>query len=156
MFGSKKIKKFMETYNIPQGATLVNYFGGCFGNRQCLVFLRVNATEIHLCEYNLKSKPFFACISKDNLIAFTQIGEYSSNSIVSGGGVSLGGAAVGAVLFGPVGAVVGGRKKVKTQVQATDTRKTVIKYRADGSEKSFVLSGSAYDMLCCNFIEKKI
>jgi hypothetical protein len=156
MFGNK-IEKFMETYKIPKGTMLINYLGGCFGTQQCLAFFRVDGKGINLCEYNLKkSNPFNEHITKDSLIAFSQTGDYSTNSIVSGGGVSLGGAAVGAALLGPVGAVIGGRKKVKTQIRTTDTRKTIIKYKSNDEEKSIILSSSAYDLLCCNFIEKKI
>jgi hypothetical protein len=156
MFGNK-IENFMETYKIPRGTMLIKYLGGCFGNQQCLVFFGAESNGINLCEYDLKKdKPFFKHIPKDDIIAFSQMGSYSTNSIVSGGGVSLGGAAVGAVFLGPVGAVIGSHKKVKTQVQTTGMRKTIIKYKSGNEEKSFILDSSAYDILCYNFIEKKI
>lgn len=150
------VKNFMASYNIPQGTPMINYLGGCFGNRNCYVFFKVSPTGIYLCEYNTKIKPFFKYIPKENLIAFSQIGDHYTNSIVSGGGVSLGGAAVGAAFFGPVGAIVGSHKKVKTKTINVDTRKTILKFRENGIENSLILSSSAYDILCCNFIEKKI
>ena len=64
---------------------------------------------------------------------------YTENKISGGGGgaSTLGGAVVGGVLFGPVGAVIGSRKKVDSvtsKLLVHDTRETILKYTKQGSE----------------------
>lgn len=98
-------------------------------------------------------------VNKNDIISFNTIGNYSesqriSGGKVSGGGVSLGGAIAGGAIAGPVGAIIGGRKKVKsqpirTETVVTDTRKVVLNFMDNGSNKEqMVLDYCIYKQLC--------
>lgn len=63
----------------------------------------------------------------DNLeIEVNSSGNVYSETTVSGGGTSVTGAVVGGVVAGPLGAVVGGRKGVKSKSEVQDERKLFI------------------------------
>ena len=56
-------------------------------------------------------------------------GEVENITNISGGGISYGKAIIGAALFGPVGAIVGSRKKIQTSHEKIDTREIELKYQ---------------------------
>lgn len=101
------------------------------------------------------TQPYLLSIPKENVIAFMMTGDRTVQSKVSGGGVSLGGAVVGAAIAGPVGAIIGGRKKVKTETQTFDTRRLMLKFRENG-EITIQLGPQPYNDLCMLCMEKQI
>ena len=67
-------------------------------------------------------------IALKDIVYFTEKGEIIKNSSVSGGGSSLGGAIVGGVLAGGLGAIIGSRKKINSEVVTTDNREVYLVY----------------------------
>jgi hypothetical protein len=63
-----------------------------------------------------------------DIVYFTEKGEIIQNTSVSGGGSSLGGAIVGGVLAGGLGAIIGSRKKINSEVVTTDNREVYLVY----------------------------
>jgi hypothetical protein len=63
-----------------------------------------------------------------DIVYFTEKGEIIQNTSVSGGGSSLGGAIVGGVLAGGLGAIIGSRKKINSEVVTTDNREVFLVY----------------------------
>jgi hypothetical protein len=63
-----------------------------------------------------------------DIVYFTEKGEVIQNTSVSGGGSSLGGAIVGGVLAGGLGAIIGSRKKINSEVVTTDNREVYLVY----------------------------
>lgn len=68
-------------------------------------------------------------IKINNIRYFGITGDVENITNVSGGGTSYGKAVIGAALFGPVGAIVGSRKKIQTSHEKIDTREVELKYQ---------------------------
>ena len=67
-----------------------------------------------------------------------------------GGGYSVGGAIVGALIAGETGAIIGSRKEaepVKTETVVHDTRKTVLQYIKYGEKATIYFGDGAYETL---------
>ena len=160
--GSKKEKCRKEKWGIPSNAPKVQYYGGydtpLHGN---LYFSYDKSHESfdfwEALPNEKKGLPKKVEIRKDDIIAFTTIGDLTQITKTTGGGTSLLGAAAGAVTFGAAGAIVGSRKKSKTTTETKDTRKAVIKYKEEEKEKSFVVSHAfVYDALAQYATEKTV
>ena len=69
-------------------------------------------------------------------------GEITRETMISGGGTSIGGAIVGAVVAGGVGAVIGSRKSIKSEIINHDNRKVVLVYKNNNEviRESFEIS----------------
>ena len=148
-------------WEIPTNSPKIQYFGGFAPLYKQLYFCYLTDTQKFTFWEALPNEkhgaPKKVEILKDNIIAFTKIGDLTQYTTTSGGGASLGGAVAGGMLFGAVGAVVGGRKKVHSTVHTNDNRKTVIKFSDAGTEKSMVVSyGAVYDTLAQYATEKLI
>lgn len=125
-----------------------------------------NSTEnIEKCEYGydfrlkndcLNEKDFiqeFMSINLKDILHFNKIGTIHKNSVVSGGGgtvggSSLSGAIVGGFIAGSTGAIIGSRKEghinsIKTNIETTDTRKTLLKLK----NKELLFNISTYTVL---------
>ncbi|MCR3758922.1 hypothetical protein KYB31_07950 [Clostridium felsineum] len=152
-----------EKIMIPRGLKLINYYGGY--NRKLSGKLFFENRSNGICLYdrinNLK-----VLILKRNILNFSMNGEYHRDAVVSGGeiqggGSSIGGAIVGEFLDGPSGAIIGSRKKVtsnpiKTEINVTDTRKIILKFKENEQERGMILDKSIWDDLCFLCPEKKI
>lgn len=68
---------------------------------------------------------FFSFDENFNISVDSSGNVYTSQN-VKGGGFSVGGAAVGGLLFGVPGAIIGSRKGVETENKTTDTRKVIV------------------------------
>ena len=156
ILASRKEKKKRERLGVPKGAFKIHYYSGYDKPMSHKLYYWKDANVLNFCDTIEKNGPSRITISKENILSFTSTGELSTQTNISGGGVSLGGAAVGGVLLGPVGAIIGGRKKVKTKTTTTDTRKTIIKFSEDGIEKSIMLNYQIYNDLCLLCMEKKV
>lgn len=132
---------------IPKKTGIVAYFKGYDKTLSMYLLYWVQNNVLNLCEANRKS-PVTISIPKENIITIVKSGEVVSYSSVKGGGVSVGGAIVGAAIAGPVGAVLGGRKKVKSTTVTTDSRRVILQFKENNVEKSLLLGYSIYDELC--------
>lgn len=63
----------------------------------------------------------------NNIVSVEQEGDVHYTTNVSGGGTSVTGALVGGALFGGVGAILGGKKKITSTSRKIDERTTIIK-----------------------------
>ena len=86
-------------------------------------------------------------IPLENIISYTVSGSRKYVSNVKGGGSSLGGAIVGGLIAGEVGAVIGSRKSIKTELKEVDNREVRITYIYNKTKKINVLRGSAVKAL---------
>lgn len=148
--------KKRERLNVPKQAYTIMYFDGYDKPLNSSLYYWRESDTLNLCENKKKGDAERITIHKDNVLSFTTSGELTVTSDVKGGGVSLGGAVVGGALLGPVGAIVGGRKKVKTQTKTVDTRKTYLKFLENNIEKTIVLNYAVYNDLCILCMDKKI
>lgn len=99
----------------------------------------------------------FAFLFLDSILYYTVEGAMTTESQTTGGGgttggLSLGGAVVGGLLFGPVGMIIGSRKKttineVKTETYTKDNRKLVLYYSSGTTTKKIEFSPDDYATL---------
>jgi hypothetical protein len=68
----------------------------------------------------------------DDIEYFQINGDIVRTEKISGGGTSIGGAVVGAVVAGGVGAVIGSRKKIESETVTTDNRFILLVYKKNG------------------------
>lgn len=143
--------KMKQEHGIAENAIKINYYGQyskklsnkiyywkeshgiCFGDPKTNINIRIN---------------------KENITSYNTMGDVTrsqkiTGGEVKGGGVSLGGAAVGGAIAGPVGAIIGGRKKVKskpikTETVTTDTRKVVLNFLEHGENEQMVVHYCVY------------
>ena len=73
-------------------------------------------------------------ISVDNILYFEELGELRKYAKVTGGGSSLKGAMLGYALAGNVGAVIGSRESIKTELISEDERRVELIYRNQNGE----------------------
>lgn len=89
----------------------------------------------------------------NNIEFYTTKGDIYSETLVSGGGgggVSISGAIIGGAIAGPVGAVIGGRKKVNKIASETlthDNRVIYLYYKVDEQIKIIEIQNSHYNAL---------
>lgn len=109
-----------------------------------------------LCFWDKDSKQKLE-LTVDKIISFYMIGDIAHNTVVKGGGTSIGGAVVGSAIAGPVGAIIGGHKKVKSTVQTVNTQTLIIKFVDEGREKGLKIFQPIciYEDLCYLCPEKK-
>ena len=153
VFGNKVEKKKREKFKIPKQAKKIKYFQGYDQPLTNKVYYWLDSTCINFC--NTKSEtddPIRIEISEKNIIGFGQIGDVTTST--SGGGVGLGGAAAGGLLFGSTGAIIGSRKATVTTT--TDTRKVVLQFIENDINKSILLDNKIYDDLSLYFLNKRI
>ena len=87
-------------------------------------------------------------ISVDDILYFEELGELRKYTKVTGGGSCLKGALVGYVLAGDVGAIIGSREPVKTNIISEDERRVELIYKnADGEIENLEFAHDAYAML---------
>jgi hypothetical protein len=150
----KKRKKVFSDLGIPPTAIKVKYYKNYTprSNSEKVYFWNDNAS-ISFCN---PKKTMNIKILKEDIISFNMLGEYHESTNVSGGGVSIGGAIAGAAVAGPVGAIIGGGKKVKTETIIDDSRKTVIRYNENNINNGIIVDKSVFNILCFMCPEKKI
>jgi hypothetical protein len=93
-------------------------------------------------------------IFKKDIIYYTVEGNQSHEQKISGGGgtiggVSIAGAAVGGILFGPIGMIIGSRKKteiqeIKSETITKDNRKLVLYYSRNSKTEKIEFSADSY------------
>lgn len=161
---SKKEKSRKLALNVPNGTGKVRYYEGYSEKLNSFLYFWHDNNSLTFCDP--KGDGRHIVLNKDSILNFNMIGEYHESvnvtgGKVKGGGVSVVGAVAGGAVAGPVGMVLGVRKKVKskpvkTTTTVTDTRKTIIKFKENEDEKGMVLDKSVYDVLCFVCPEKKI
>lgn len=159
-YSSKKEKNRKIKWGIPINSPKIQYYSGYDAplsgalyfshddNKQLITFWEALPNE-------KKGLPKKIEISKNDILSFTEIGDIRTYQKTSGGGVSVGGAIVGAALMGGPGAILGGRKKTKTETKVDDQRKTVLVFTESGVQKTICLDHWLYEVLCKFCIEKK-
>ena len=96
-------------------------------------------------------------VSVDDILYFEELGELRKYAKVTGGGSSLKGALVGYVLAGDVGAIIGSREPVKTDIISEDERRVELIYKnADGEVENLEFTHDAYAMLKALIPEKEL
>lgn len=148
-------KKLSEEYGIPKKAVKIYYYGRYSKKLGSKIYYWEDDDKIFFNDIKTNTN---IIINKDDVISFNTIGEYKetqkiSGGKVKGGGVSLGGAVVGGAIAGPVGAIIGGRKKVKskpikTETVVTDTRKVVLCFKENEIREQMLLGYYIYEKLC--------
>lgn len=68
-------------------------------------------------------------ISLESILYFEEVGELRKYTKVSGGGTSLKGALVGYVIAGDIGALIGSRSSIETEIVSEDDRRIELIYR---------------------------
>ena len=81
----------------------------------------------------------------EDILYFEEVGELRKYTKVSGGGTSLKGALAGYILAGDVGAIIGSRESIKTEVVSEDERIVELIYRnCDGEIENLEFTHEAY------------
>lgn len=87
-------------------------------------------------------------VSVDDILYFEELGELRKYAKVTGGGSSLKGALVGYALAGNVGAIIGSREPIKTDIISEDERRVELIYKnADGEIENLEFAHDAYATL---------
>lgn len=95
-------------------------------------------------------------INIDNVLGFGYVGEIKRYIETKGGGVSIGGALVGSVIAGPIGAVLGGRKGITTEEKVEDNRQLYLIIKDEDKVYNLELFSFDYDLLKKVIPEKEI
>lgn len=140
--GSAKVPHYMW---IAGGALNMFPVGEYFEN-QISAFSRPDVANIKLKK-----------ISVDDILYFEELGELRKYVKTTGGGSSLKGALVGYVLAGDVGAIIGSREPVRTNIVSEDERKVELIYKnADGEIENLEFAHDAYSMLKALIPDKEL
>ena len=111
-------------------------------------------TYNHICDIGLYMNSIVHPIAVSDILYFCHDGEINYNTVVEGGGgfgggVNTSGALLGGLLFGGIGALIGSQigtevkiEPVRSSIQKTDTRKTLLVKR---SGNSLCVEEFAYD-----------
>jgi hypothetical protein len=86
--------------------------------------------------------PYFA-IPIENIISYSVSGTRQQINKISGVGSSLSGALIGGLVAGDVGAIIGSRKAIKTELKEVDNREVRIVYSLGKSQEMKILRGTA-------------
>ena len=87
-------------------------------------------------------------ISVDRILYFEELGELRKYTKVTGGGSSLKGALLGYAFAGDVGAVLGSREPIKTEIISEDERRVELIYRNQSGEmENLEFTHDAYAVL---------
>ncbi len=158
-FSSKKEKGRKQKWGIPLNAPKIDYYSGYDAPLFNKLYYVCDDAEkpLQLCEAlpNDKKEPRKIMIDKKDIVLFSKLGDIRTWETTKGGGVSVGGAVIGGALMGPAGAILGGRKKTKTETHTQDDRKTVLTFMENGREKTIFLGYAIYGKLCWYCHEKK-
>lgn len=93
----------------------------------------------------------------EDILYFEEVGELRKYTKVSGGGTSLKGALTGYILAGDVGAIIGSREPIKTEVVSEDDRIVELIYRNyDGEIENLEFTHGAYAVLKKIIPEKEL
>lgn len=131
------------TYRCENGA-------GFIGDNKYCYFWKKNG------QYNFLELPEqnHLVVAEDDLISYKKTGDKKYISQISGGGgggSSIGGAAIGGILGGSTGAIIGSRKQtqpITTNIITQDNESTIINLMISGKNVYFVFSGgNIYDEL---------
>lgn len=96
-------------------------------------------------------------ISVEDILYFEEIGELRKYTKVSGGGTSLKGALTGYIIAGDVGAIIGSREPIKTQVVSEDDRIVELIYKNyNGEIVNLEFTHDAYAVLKKVIPEKEL
>lgn len=136
--GRRQERDRREKYKIPTDASVLNYLGGHAQMKAGTVYAMSENAELIL-------------VSRESgeriAIPFGEISGVELNSDIqtysTGGGRSVGGAVVGDIIAGPLGAIVGGSKKSKVK---TEDRSTVLLRTKNqrGMEFAIIFKGGQY------------
>lgn len=85
-------------------------------------------------------------IPVSNILYFKVIGDIYSQTIITGGGSSLGGAITGGVIAGAPGAIIGGRKEIKTENKRIDNRQIILVYKENENTDTLTFSYGSLEM----------
>ncbi len=92
-------------------------------------------------ELKLKSIPI------DSILYFEEIGELRKYTTISGGGTSLKGALLGYAIADDIGAIIGSRESITTNVVSEDERRIELIYKnQDGQIENLEFMHDAYDV----------
>lgn len=117
--------------------------------------------------FNHKALYYYNCtkltkteIKKENILFYKLVGDIQYTSEISGGGVNLGTAVTGGLLFGVAGAIVGASvgTDIKTSTNTHDNRTVEIWYYSSGNihtQAILILPVSCYELLLKFFPEKE-
>lgn len=93
----------------------------------------------------------------EDILYFEEVGELRKYTKVSGGGTSLKGALTGYIIAGDVGAIIGSRESIKTQVVSEDDRIVELIYKSyDGEIDNLEFTHDAYAVLKKLIPEKEL
>lgn len=93
----------------------------------------------------------------EDILYFEEVGELRKYTKVSGGGTSLKGAMTGYILAGDVGAIIGSREPIKTEVVSEDDRIVELIYKNyDGEIENLEFTHDAYAVLKKLIPEKEL
>ena len=158
-----KQNDFLEKNQIPNNAIELSYIDGKLPNcnediKNTKLLVWINNNNICFAGKDYKYNISRQNISIDNVISFIRQGDVYTETNVSGGGSSIGGAVVGGVIAGGTGAVIGSRKKIKTENKRIDERKTILEYKDKYTDKKCYMffDSTAYEVLLKLIPQKEI
>lgn len=99
-------------------------------------------SSVEYCEENAK----LIAINISDIEYFKPIGDISYVTNVESTGINVKGAAIGAVVAGDAGAIIGSRPQIKSKVEERDNRFVELKYKDDGTIKTLKFDYTALDI----------
>jgi hypothetical protein len=119
--GSKNEQKRRANYQVPKTAYALQYLGGLSGVQNGLVYVWRQGDTV---SFVAKKDGTTRSVDLSNVLHV----QFNSNiqTINTGSGRSIGGAIVGEIVAGPVGAIVGSRSKTKTKTVDNSTINIVV------------------------------
>lgn len=113
-------------------------------------YVTVN-NSVDYCEENAK----LTTINISEIEYFKTEGDISYVTNVESTGINIKGAAIGAVVAGDAGMIIGSRPQIKSHVETKDSRHIELKYRSQGELKTIIFDYSALNIFRNLFPEKE-
>lgn len=125
-------------------------------NELCMLVVDKVSIGIKLKDYPSIRDGNFKRVNMANIIGFGYEGDIKIHREITGGGVSIGGAIVGAMVAGGVGAIIGSRKSIKTEEVVEDNRVFILSIYENGKEYNIKMNKIGYESLKALIPEKEI
>ncbi len=114
-----------------------------FPQKEDFIRWHVNINNsVDYCEENAK----LISINISDIVYFKVIGDISYVTNVESSGINVKGAAIGAVVAGDAGAIIGSRPKITSKVEEKDNRFVELKYKDDETIKTLKFDYTALDI----------
>lgn len=143
-------KRYMDKYHICGNEATTFCITGSITNQflfnKCLL-IQNDGNYIYLINRDFKNDIGIYKLNYNDITCFSRFGDFYTSMNISGGNSSFGNAALGYLLAGPAGAIIGSRTPIKGQTIVHDNRETIVFVKENNDEKYIFFEPMFYEYL---------